>query len=736
MSRQDKVVYLLAFLIVGILISDYLQVSLIIAAVLLAVSLLLLIIFINKKGLVWLISLFVFFSLGLYLTSYQINDLKSSQLYKLANKKAFVAVKGYVCSKITSSSFGNTFTVKTSRINYLGKDYPNSELILVSSKSSPVYGQSVLLEGRVLVIEGKAKSYYYRQKVQAKITPSRLTYLFSSKLKIIGKIRQNIKRHILVNKDAPRALMLGALTGDISAISDTDKDNLRSAGLAHMWSVSGLHVGVIVLGLLFILRFLKSSPRLQIILVALSLLFYSALSGFAPPVLRSSVMAIMLLLAWINGRKKNILTALAASMFILLIYDPFMLFSLSFILSCLAIFFLIYLSPIIFDLLKDLPSKLKNALSVSLAAQIGVAPLIGLCFGQLSLSAVVVNILAVPALGPLMFFTVFSPTIGRVFALYILKIAYVFANFSFSWVYFPTVPIWLVVLYYPAIIFVFKYFKQREITFRFNRVLIIVLVFVCTVSFWSLGQAKPAGLKVTFINVGQGDSILIQNQGYNSLIDGGADRSQVKDYLLHRGIKTLDLVVLTHGDHDHIGGLLATVDSIRVKLLVCNSFPSDSSEQLSLMRLVKHKSIKKKIVNKGDLIKLGQARFYILSPTCTNLAQTENNHSVVIKLTYGQARFLFTGDIDSGFEQELLPKADLSCDVLKVAHHGSGLGTSKNFLQEARPKLAVISVGHNEYGHPNRSLLSRIKGIGSKIYRTDKDGTIVFTSNGRIISSN
>ena len=241
-------------------------------------------------------------------------------------------------------------------------------------------------------------------------------------------------------------------------------------------------------------------------------------------------------------------------------------------------------------------------------------------------------------------------------------------------------------------------------------------------------------LKVHFIDVGQADSILIQqSDGSAMLIDAGnnADADLVVNYLKDQGIDKLDYVIGTHPHEDHIGGLDAVINTFNIGKVIMPKVSHNTKTFEDVLTAIKNKNLKVTSPVPGQSYKLGDAIFTILAPNSDSY-DSLNNHSVVIKLDFGETSFLFTGDAEKESENEMLAKDyNLKADVLKVGHHGSTTSSYSAFVKAVAPKYSVISVGKdNSYGHPDSIILNRLKTMNVEILRTDILGTIVFTSDG------
>lgn len=251
----------------------------------------------------------------------------------------------------------------------------------------------------------------------------------------------------------------------------------------------------------------------------------------------------------------------------------------------------------------------------------------------------------------------------------------------------------------------------------------------------------PGHLRVTLMDIGEADCMLIETADSACLIDAGeinSDRAILKRLRAHR-VLSLDLVVLTHPHSDHTGGLLGIARHVPVGQILDSGFPLGSGVQRRLIDWIRRERIPYRRARAGQVVRLGkEVTMEVLWPPDAYLRGTEsdaNNNSAVLRVTHGRVRLLVTGDIQSDGETQLLASgADLAADVLKVAHQGSADSTSGAFLEKVRPSIALISAGRrNAYGHPAPETLDRLKQAGVDIYRTDISGDLVFESDGAVI---
>lgn len=244
-------------------------------------------------------------------------------------------------------------------------------------------------------------------------------------------------------------------------------------------------------------------------------------------------------------------------------------------------------------------------------------------------------------------------------------------------------------------------------------------------------------LEVYFLNVGQGDCILLKTANHSMLIDSGdiGKDTLVLNYLEEYNVSSLDYLVATHPHSDHIGSMSSVIRKMdKVNMVIMPNKTHTTKTYENLIKLIDEKNIPITIAKSGDNFTFGNASIQVLAPnsaTYNNL----NDYSVVLRVKYGETIFLFTGDAEAGSESEQLANGlNLKADVLKVGHHGSKTSSTQRYLNAVSPKYAVISSGvNNSYGHPANETISHLTAMGILIYRTNQNGTIIFTSDGKQI---
>ena len=596
----------------------------------------------------------------------------------------------------------------------------------------------------------------WQEKDIKKIGEDDSNFLVSFSLSARDKIKEITKQTL---PPPYNYLLIGMLLGEKGFIPPDLKEVFAEAGVMHILAVSGLHVGIIAMALLVFLSILRLPKKLKLLTLILILIIYASITGFRPSVLRATIMFILLIGGKLIDRNRNLNISLFFAAFLILLLNPLILYDAGFLLSFIVTFFIINLSPILQGLFSKIVVWIKNPLAVSTAAWIGIFPLSAYFFSKVSIISIVSNIFIIPLTGIaviLGFVTFFIGLASISLASIIANINYLILNlitliaksFSllpFAFIYVAQPSIMVIALYYLTIFLIIEIFYKKKLSHKIKKkaalvVLLVILLIIIIQVFY------PAdNLKVNFINVGEGDCILIEAPNkINILIDGGGTPQSNFDvgskivipYLRRKGINKINLLVLTHPHLDHLEGLLPVIKEFKVDMVLDSGLICDSSEYKEFISIIQKKGIPYRQAKAGDnFIFSNNLEIFLLNPLYDSDFYDEsdfNNASIVVKLFYKNANFLFTGDIEEAAEKKLLIWQNiLQSDILKVGHHGSVTSTNLEFLDKVDPSIAVITVGKNHFGHPSRKIIERLEDKNIQIYRTDEDGTIIIRTNGR-----
>ncbi len=573
------------------------------------------------------------------------------------------------------------------------------------------------------------------------------------------KIRSVFERYF---SQPARGVLKALILGERNDLQKVVLERFQKTGVVHVLAISGLHVGFILAALFMITGFLPLKPLLRHFLIFSGLFLFVALVNFKAPVVRASVMALFYFGARLLQRRPSPLNALGAAAFVLLLADPAQLLKPGFQFSFAAVGGILSGYPRLrqflplgwpFDRGKRIVQKfLWQPLLVSLSAIIATIPLTWWYYGSVPVAAVIANLFVIPAIGVvvnLALLFVFSailhlPFVSGLAVLlqFLLEqtLRVVSAFSSQWWVQWQTgkpafVP-WFIFTLFVILILSGK-IKRKHLLFAGIGVLVFVLFF-----------PSSKRLRVTFLDVGQGDACLLEfPQGVTMLVDGGeggkyfdAGRRAVLPVLRTYGIKRLNYVVATHPHTDHFGGLLSVLKSIAVDTLVLTPYPDSGKFYLRLKEVATRRGIGLRFVRRGKQLKVGdEARCYVLhpfGPFCefkNHSGHEVNNTSLVLKIQFGKTAVLLTGDLQNDAEFYLARyQKFLKAQILKVAHHGSITSSDSLFLSYVVPRFAVVSVGaRNRFNHPSLWVVRQLRVFGTGVWRTDHLGAAVFESDGQ-----
>ena len=554
------------------------------------------------------------------------------------------------------------------------------------------------------------------------------------------------------------AAIFAMLFGGYEGIRPELLEAFTTTGIVHILSVSGSHITLLAASVAWLGGLLRLRQTVTALLVALAIVLYSLLAGCVPPVIRSGIMGLLAFLALVLERDRDARRVLLLTGIGMLLFSPLLLYDISFQLSFAATAGLLAMGPVLRERLQRLPELVRGSLAITVSAQLFTLPLLAWYFHVVSLSSLLANLIAVPIvefmivlglLAGLLSFVL--PAAGRLIFLadsLLLGIVYELtrwmARLPGSQVWLPAMGAGSSALYYALLGLWLQPAELRRRLWRWccqrRRVLSLSLLgLLFFAAGWQL--MRPAELAVHFIDVGQGDAaLIITPHGRAFMIDCGGTRDNAFDvggrvdvpYLLHYGVHELDAIFLTHAHEDHAAGAGGIVKRLPVHQVFIGSEGREAytkSMGISLAHPVLQRFVP---LQEGEQLTLDGVEIEVLyAPPSAGKSTGGNEVSNVLRVCYGQASFLFTGDLISEQEQVLLQRTNPRSMVLKVGHHGSKTSTSPAFLQAAAPRWSVISVGaDNSFGHPNAEIIERLTASGSQIYRTDRDGAIVFHTDG------
>ena len=594
------------------------------------------------------------------------------------------------------------------------------------------------------------------------------------------------------------AVLNGVVFGAQGMIDKATRQAFTETGVVHILSVSGLHVGLVLAGLIGLFGILRLAPGWTAPLATPVLIFYAIMTGINPAVLRATLMALLFLWAHHLGRDRDWPTTLALAALVILFLNPLQIFHPGFQLSFAATWGLLYIGPILtkafLELFKGLPQSIARTaaqgLAIPLAAQLATIPLVAWYYNLISPISIPANLLVVPLVGLILALGLLSaglgliwlPMAGLVNAGTTIVMSVFMGVVGFlqqlpgAVIYLSTPPVLLAVVWYGGLLYAAGIFytelgsteRQRWKSWApAGAALVLILLMI-----W-LPWPSNHRLVVHFIDVGQGDSILVQTPGgKNMLIDTGGRRGEyqngtgtgdqvVAPYLRKIGVNQLDALVLTHPHEDHCGGAAYIIKNFPVDMVLVSPVGSEAldgkpapTEQsasgavngkkktdeevptayTTLLKKLSTSGIQVQTAEAGDSLRLDPDIYMeVLWPEDSGSVEgaVPNNGSLVLRLTYGHQSFIFTGDIEVEAQQKILHSGEeLETDVFKLPHHGSR-SLLPELVDRVNPSIGVISVGaHNTFGHPAPTTVDLLYQDGITIYRTDQDGAVIVETDG------
>lgn len=682
--------------------------------------------------------------------------------YKNKNLKFYISTKKDIELKYGDKiAFSGTYTRPEKQRNYKGFDY--SQYI----KQLKVYG-TIMCEKIQFIKNNQGNGIF-------KISNQILERIVSKTKKVLN--------------EETASILLGLILGNKTDIDEQTQDDFRNASMSHILAISGMHVAYVLLGINFIFKKLFGKRNTEIISIFI-LIFYMFITNFSPSIVRAGIMGIILIFSKLIYRKNDIYNTISISLFLILIYNPFLIQNLGLLLSYGGVIGIVIFNKYILNILKNINvknkiykykirpkigryiDKIKEIISVSISVQLFILPLIISSLNTFNPYFLISNLILSFVIGPVVILgfifiililinssiaEIFSPLIQ--IGITILKLISNIGKLPFSKIYVATPTIFLISIYYLFLFVLFLCYNiysiknpsktqirvknliaLMKINLRKNGKKVRLIIIIIILSF-SVIYCIPKKLKIHFIDVGQGDSsLIITPQKKTILIDGGGSsnsdfdvgKSTLIPYILDRGFTSIDIVIISHFDQDHVGAIFTLLQELRVGRVYISKQAENSENYEKFLKIISEKNIKVYGVMAGNKIHIEKNLYLdILWPT-ENLISTNalNNNAMVFNLHYKKFSMLFTGDIEEASEKEILKlysknKDLLKANILKVAHHGSKTSSTSEFINVVNPKIAVIGVGNNnKFGHPNENVLERLKQLGCKVFRTDLGGEI------------
>lgn len=738
----------------------------------------------------------IFFTLitGFMLMSNEITT--RNHIYDLKENTVIVQGKIY---KIENTAFGTNIYLKGVEVEN-GEKSVSVKRIFVNTEKIPnvKIGNIIKVRGKLRQFEEAAnkgnfdsRKYYLSLGFYGKIEAGTIEIinsdysgirqgLYELRMEIIERLEKLCSDNngifsIINNKNG----IIGAIIlGDKTDIDSDIKELYSVSGIAHILAISGLHISFIGMAIYRLLRrrfrFLFSAA--VSIPVVLS---FGIMSGFGISTIRAIIMFILKIIGEVLGRKYDAITAISLAGLVLLVQNPFVVCNSGFQMSFGAIIAIVLILPIVEEILNT-DNKIIKVISANFTISLVMNPILAWNYYELPTFSFLLNIVVVP----LMSVVIVSSIVGifcscimfgfgkavifpgcGILELYTF-LCNIINKSSVASIVVGQPKVTIIIVYYAILLVVLfglknirtKYTraeKERNIIKKETGLVLekkakkerrikgqnVKLRLACIVGFLLLNcliyYIPNQGFYITFINVGQGDGILIHgDNGTKVMVDGGSTSEKqvakncIVPYLKAEGIGTIDYSIITHTDKDHISGILEILENnnsnrIRIKNLVMPDINMKDDTYNELIEKAKLKKINVLYIKKGDTLSLGKTKIKCIYPETTTTASDKNDYCTVLSVKNKTSKILLTGDISKEIEEKIKDDIEENYTVLKVAHHGSNYSSSEKFLKKVNPKYSIISVGkNNSYGHPGNETMERLRKQGGVIYRTDEKGGI------------
>jgi competence protein ComEC len=780
--------FMALFLALGISFASILSIPFVLLVALLIVFILLswtYLILIRKNKTAFISLLISTFFLGASLYTHSNHQYEKNQLRDF-KEESYVDIKGVIVKSLSFSNDRSYLYLRAKEISTKNKTEKVKGNVRISIPQSQNLGvvRELLIHDQIKVSAKISTSHGYQN---FGLSPSNKYLKFRkihqtgfskspllveklssgsklSLLRMISRIRLRLQRKIEMffpgqnqNKISPSGAVVEALLlGERGRMSESFSRSLQDSGLYHLFAISGAHIAIISFLIFSVLKILRVPERASYMVLIFTLIFYSILVEGRPSIIRATIMTLIFLIGKLIWRDTNLLNTLSLSAFILLLINPFHLFSLGFQMTFAATLSIVLFFPIIIRYIPRLPLRISEILILSLTAQLGVLPITAFAFNRIALAPLLLNLIALPLISLIMgagYVFILLSFINAGAAHLLAKLLHLLINGLIHISHFassvnilsyriPT-PHALTIVGYTLFLLAFlapqKIKRQKIITS-----VLFAVFFITLVTFPFPSYSKH--LRMTFIDVGNGDSILIEFPGYKKmLVDGGGSaygsfdvgERIVSPVLWNKGIKKIDYLVLTHAHPDHLYGLFSVTENFKINEFWESISPTQNKDYLSFKKKLNPKTTLKKLFQ-GASLKIGKSDVRILYPEKPEKppAFADNDQSMVMRIQFQKTSFLLTGDAEAQAEQNILSKYDhIQSQVLKCPHHGSRTSSTLSFIEAVSPEIVVISVGENNFsGLPDRGVILRYKKRGTQVYRTDHHGAVEVISDGKNLS--
>ena len=548
-------------------------------------------------------------------------------------------------------------------------------------------------------------------------------------------------------------IAVALLTGE-NSLSHEEREHFRKAGIAHLLALSGFHVAMTAGGISFLMKYAVSHTRIRAVVIIAALIIYCLYTGASPSTVRATWMMCLYFGRITVLRRYDKHVALAFALVIMLIVNPYQILGRGFQFSFLAVIAIYYVVPWLRKGMLKGDHWLVQSLRIILSVQLVLLPIILETYGAIGIYSLVGNLLVVPVValsmslsGVGLLLSYISWPVARFIAFgafllnrYMLNVGMVLGSLpladivmgQFTWplvlTYYLTLSLWV---------------ADKKVLRSYALACLVVLIVITNIS----GYRQ---LKISMLDVGNGDAIFIQHRGRTMLIDGGGVPSMAGDnigkrvllpFMVSNGIRRIDLVMASHGDFDHVYGIIELMDQVPLGcIVVTDVYETEGNGTMDvLISKAEGHGVPVIYCSKGSRVTMGHVTMEILYPPEDFETDDTNRQSLIALLRKGDFSMLFTGDGVKEDERalvELYGDSISGLDVLKVGHHGSSTSTDLDFLKHISPKISLVSAGRNNpYGHPTPEVMTILNSHSDRVFVTAESGQITLTvHDNRIIT--
>ena len=595
--------------------------------------------------------------------------------------------------------------------------------------------------------------FYGKQNVK----PKKMNVELTRKEKSLQWINDYREKIISIHSNylaSPNLEILGGIVFGDDAVSPPEniKQSFINSGLLHILAASGMNVAFIFSFFFFFLKLLRVNYKANISIGIVMILIYSLMTGLGASVIRATFMLVFVLIGKLIDRDAHSISLLAFVAFLMLLYNPMYINDVGFQLSFIVTFGLLVMTPHLMKFKNRFLDYIVGTVSIPIIAQLWVIPIQVFYFNNISLYSVFANIMSVPILSVISFGGFISSLIApitpqiicRIFDFVLNPLISILVNISDFWGNLPhstlqtSHPSILQIMLYYSILLVITTLANKDIREKYGRILKIILPSLLVILALTFISFPNRNLEITAFDVGNADSFLIKTPDNKYMIidtakagyNGGKSVAEILilKYLLDRGIKEIDTIIVTHFDNDHCGGAVDLMNGINVNKIYVNDLEHKSKQAKEIYKTAQEQNVKlilsqnnQEVINKDGLV----VKNYM--PKSKGVGDNEN--SIQTLLTYKSFNMLFTGDAGIDTLEEIKCNIPKPITVLKVGHHGANGVINKHLVKDLSPKISLISVGENKFGHPTIYTLDVLK--DTRILRTDIHNSIKFVINAK-----